>query len=191
MRPSYFFLQSQLCAALVCCVLVGALTPPGSLRCSVPTSSPRRSRFLRSALALLHTHTQTCTLVGWNSQRGDLSALYTLWLQTLKLHYIKRSHIHTHARTPHTHSVQRYTSAQTHKPMCCACHTTMWSGSKSTHQPTSVRKTVGNWKLVHIFTTGHTIDDASVLFVYFFNTLTSVVFLLPLTVASELLDTMS
>lgn len=52
----------------------GALTSPGSLRCSVQTSSPRRSRFLRSALALLR-NTQTCTLAGRSSQRGDLSAL--------------------------------------------------------------------------------------------------------------------
>lgn len=49
------FTKTSLCC-LGCCAHVGALTSSGSLRCNVPTSSPRRSRFLRSTLALLHTH---------------------------------------------------------------------------------------------------------------------------------------
>lgn len=40
---------------------VGALTCSGSLRCSGPNSSQRRSRFLRSALARLHAQTHTHT----------------------------------------------------------------------------------------------------------------------------------
>lgn len=52
------FTEPGLCQ-LACCAHVGALTSSGSLRCSVPTSSPRRSRFLRSALALLRAHTHT------------------------------------------------------------------------------------------------------------------------------------
>lgn len=50
--------QRPLCAAWGV-AHVGALTSSGSLRYSVPTSSPRRSRFLRSALTPLQAHTNT------------------------------------------------------------------------------------------------------------------------------------
>lgn len=95
-------LQRQLCAREGV-VLVRVPWPhSGSLRCSVQTSSPRRSRFLRSALALLRTHTHTPTnmhISGKKQSKGRLKCTLHHLNWDWKLLFTEASHTKGQART--------------------------------------------------------------------------------------------
>lgn len=142
-----------------CCAHVGALTCSGSLRCSVQTSSPRRSRFLRSALALLHTHTNT-HISGKKQSEGRLKC-------TLR-------HLNPDSKRLFTEASQTkvQTHTHTHTFIYSVCHTQL-----------SIQK-----QKVWIY------HDHPVTFYmkmafsnHQFYLFTSVIFLLPLNVESELL----
>lgn len=99
-----FSTKTALCR-LGCCAHVGALTSSGSLRCSVQTSSPRRSRFLRSALALLHTHTNM-HISGKKQSEGRLKCTLHHLNLDLKPLCTELSHAHVQAHTDtHSHTL--------------------------------------------------------------------------------------